>query len=163
MSKRKKKARKPKRRRLPIKQRRSCGECTLCCTAMGVPELSKPHYERCSKLGPRCTIYSARPKSCRAFECLWLQGLGEPEHRPDHSGLVLAVTVKNGILGPAGTVIVAHEVEPGASDLRINDALLQTVVSHTRAVIIARRDGSRTVLSNDPAIRLRTQPAVTGV
>ena len=73
---------------------RSCGECTACCTALGVKELNKPAGDSCEKgiqIGHvqsttntivGCSTYKSRPKSCRAFECAWLQGL-VPMNPPD--------------------------------------------------------------------------------
>lgn len=155
------KRKRAKRRKLPVQQHRSCGECTVCCTLLGVPELNKGAYEACSKLDGNCTVYSSRPKSCRDFECLWLQDIGLPEHRPDRSGLVLTVTVEDCILGKAGAVIVAHEAQPDAAHRPENAVLLQVFVDHT-AVVITRKDGPRTVLSNDPIILRRAQNAARG-
>ena len=50
--------------------KRKCGACTLCCTALAVPELDKPNGVPCKHLTPEgCGIYEDRPPSCRAFEC----------------------------------------------------------------------------------------------
>ena|SRR5687768_17173147 len=69
---------------------RKCGECTACCTIMGVPELEKPVYRACEHLCSKgCGIYNQRPTSCTQFECLWLQGhIGGEQHRPDKLGLM---------------------------------------------------------------------------
>jgi hypothetical protein len=55
---------------------RKCGECTLCCTTQRVPELEKPGYTACQfcEIKKGCKIYDTRPKSCRDFDCAWLQG-----------------------------------------------------------------------------------------
>lgn len=53
---------------------RSCGECSLCCKVMGVPEV-KPDYQWCPHCKPGrggCGIYSTRPDRCRDFHCQWL-------------------------------------------------------------------------------------------
>ncbi len=75
--------------------KRSCGECTLCCTVMGVPDLPaapKPPGERCGHVCSRgCRIYQQRPPTCRDFACVWAQG-GLPKHmRPDKVGMVFTV------------------------------------------------------------------------
>ncbi|MCW2246488.1 hypothetical protein M2352_002079 [Azospirillum fermentarium] len=65
---------------------RSCGECTLCCKLMGVPELKKPTAKWCVSCdkGKGCTVYDTRPPSCRNFECFWLMNDDFPEEmRPD--------------------------------------------------------------------------------
>jgi hypothetical protein len=53
---------------------RSCGECTLCCKLMSIPELHKPEASWCAhcKPGQGCSIYQERPGSCRDFACKWL-------------------------------------------------------------------------------------------
>jgi Fe-S-cluster containining protein len=73
---------------------RSCGDCTVCCTVMAVRELGKPLRSRCEHLcGKGCGIYDSRPKSCREFECVWLQGhIGNEEQRPDKLGIMFTMT-----------------------------------------------------------------------
>lgn len=55
----------------PAKQ---CGECSLCCKVMGIPELRKPKDAACVHIipGKGCEIYERRPPSCRAFACHWI-------------------------------------------------------------------------------------------
>lgn len=79
-----------------MSEKRSCGDCTACCTALGVPELSKPATVRCPHVCESgCQRYRTRPKSCRKFKCLWLEGAFDEEHRPDKTGIVV------GAAGPA--------------------------------------------------------------
>lgn len=80
----------------------SCGSCTLCCKVMSVPEIEKPSGAWCSDCDPGhgCNVYDERPKSCREFECVWLQmQAGDtnwaPELRPDRSHVVFMVTQKD--------------------------------------------------------------------
>jgi hypothetical protein len=54
--------------------KRECDGCTLCCTLTHVPELAKPIGKTCEFCDRGCTVYEARPKSCRDFECAWLKG-----------------------------------------------------------------------------------------
>lgn len=72
-----------------------CGECTVCCTVMGIEELRKPPGVPCKHLEPGkgCSIYGFRPQECRDFECLWLQTQAMPEPlskkmRPDKCGVM---------------------------------------------------------------------------
>lgn len=53
---------------------RVCGDCTLCCKLVPVPELRKPAGKKCQhvRFGKGCTIYAARPVSCRSWACRWL-------------------------------------------------------------------------------------------
>lgn len=134
--------RKPKQK-LPTALRR-CGPCVACCTTMGVPELEKPFNVPCKHAGTSCGIYTTRPPSCQAFECLWLQGHGRPEHRPDRLGIALDLTVKDGLLGKAGEVIVAREVQHGsASDPMVGVFLAN--VSKALPVYLMCQDGRRAI------------------
>ncbi|MGD0193168.1 MAG: hypothetical protein ABSD74_20730 [Rhizomicrobium sp.] len=94
---------------LPTK--RQCGECDLCCTAVGVYEIGKPPGVACGKLagvrGSSCSIYADRPSGCRQFFCLW-RGSDSllPERLwPARSGFVLSLT---GIFGKQSTLITVH-------------------------------------------------------
>src|SRR5882724_4534165 len=77
-----------------------CGGCTACCKLMGVAELQKPRDVWCRHcaIGSGCTVYAARPRGCRDFNCLWLQSqdhpgeAASPELRPDRSRVVMSCT-----------------------------------------------------------------------
>lgn len=73
---------------------RTCGECTACCTNLGVQEIQKPDFEDCRHQSTAgCAIYSERPAACMAYECLWLEGiLPESEDRPDRLGAVFSAS-----------------------------------------------------------------------
>lgn len=72
--------------------KRDCGNCRACCTTMGVPELEKPHHERCRFVRDApcsgCSIYDQRPGTCRIWECAWLQDETPDDWRPDQIGFV---------------------------------------------------------------------------
>lgn len=88
---------------------RTCGQCTACCTVLGIRELQKPAFQCCPNLagaGGGCGIYGARPNSCRFYRCEWLDadrdrtglgrkspaklaGLGARRDRPDRLGVIL--------------------------------------------------------------------------
>ncbi len=61
---------------------------------MGVDELDKGMWERCSNLATTrgCSCYDTRPASCRKFECMWRYGLGSNRARPDKSGVMFVMT-----------------------------------------------------------------------
>src|SRR5690606_657388 len=91
--------------------KRTCGACTLCCTALAVPELDKPNGVPCKHLTPHgCGIYEERPESCRAFACAFLQGAGDLSSRPDRTGAV--VSAEDGGFGEGAEAIVFYTV-PG--------------------------------------------------
>ena len=69
-----------------------CGDCSLCCKVLAIPELEKPKDAWCSNFaaGTGCRIYADRPPSCRDFACRWLvdSSMG-PEWKPSVCKLVL--------------------------------------------------------------------------
>jgi uncharacterized protein len=82
-----------------------CGDCTMCCKLLAVKELDKPARTDCLHIiqgvatRPGCSIYHQRPKSCKVFDCLWLQEDDMPaELRPDRSHVVLWVNEDGSIL-----------------------------------------------------------------
>jgi len=52
-----------------------CGECTLCCKLLYIPETDSERGEYCRECipGVRCKIYLSRPMKCNIFQCCWLQ------------------------------------------------------------------------------------------
>lgn len=104
--------------KLPVVQaERSCGECTACCTVLGVKEIKKHRGVTCPHLlqapgGAGCGIYETRPQSCRDFKCWWLDGPLEPEEfRPDKIGIVV-VRVYQDLA--KRQMLTIYEVERGA-------------------------------------------------
>lgn len=108
------------------KPARACGECTACCTVVGVGDMSppKPPGVACGHLcGSGCGIYADRPTSCAEYECGWLATQRQPgaalpgRFRPDRCHVVFHETTTPGtIVGeinparPGGwTVGAAHE------------------------------------------------------
>jgi hypothetical protein len=71
---------------------RQCGDCSLCCKVLRIPELDKPKDHWCPNFaaGAGCSIYPDRPPSCRDFVCRWLvdPSMG-PEWKPSLCKLVL--------------------------------------------------------------------------
>lgn len=63
---------------------------------MGITALNKREGDPCPNLKPPvrgkpgCACYATRPDECRTWDCMWLQGIGEEDHRPDKSGFLLA-------------------------------------------------------------------------
>lgn len=53
---------------------RQCGDCSLCCKVLAVPEVFSPAGQWCKhfRAGSGCDIHQLRPKSCREFSCVWL-------------------------------------------------------------------------------------------
>jgi hypothetical protein len=108
---------------------RDCGECTACCDVMGVEELGKPYYARCSHLGDDCGIYESRPASCARFRCAWHLGLlGDSiDRRPDKSGLLFDIQSWQ----ERGTHLVEiYETTPGALATERHYFLLKKLMAH---------------------------------
>ncbi len=71
---------------------KSCGACTMCCSALEIAELKKPVGRVCEncRLGGGCSIYADRPQVCRDFECEWLTRRDLSRNlRPDLVGAIL--------------------------------------------------------------------------
>lgn len=129
------------KRKLPVAFQRSCGDCTACCTILGVPDLSKEPYQTCEKVcGQGCSIYQDRPSPCREFNCLWRQGLFEEAHRPDKLGIMFSLTGPDGKLGQ---IPIAWEVWDGAEDQARS---LLKALTEKFPVIIAGANGKRVLV-----------------
>ena len=71
---------------------RQCGDCSLCCKVLGIPELEKPKDSWCPNFeaGIGCRIYAQRPPSCRSFVCRWLTDpMMGPEWKPSVCKMVV--------------------------------------------------------------------------
>jgi len=86
---------------------RKCGDCTVCCTMTSIGDrlingtrLIKEGGKDCPLLNNTCTgcsVYEIRPKTCRDFNCSWLQGYGDEKDRPNKNGiLVYEQNINNG-------------------------------------------------------------------
>ena len=78
----------------PLPQKRNCGGCTACCTAMAnsAVEPPKPTFSSCQfQCADGCSIHADKPQGCREFNCLWVQDTGKlfkEDERPDKFGIV---------------------------------------------------------------------------
>jgi uncharacterized protein len=69
---------------------KSCGPCTMCCSALEISELKKPAGPACAHCSVGCAIYASRPEVCREFECDWLTDRAlAVTLRPDRVGTIL--------------------------------------------------------------------------
>src|SRR5947209_8748812 len=94
---------------------RQCGECQACCTTVAVEELSKGFHQRCQhQCDSGCAIYGQHPSSCQSYKCLWLDGWGPEEYRPDMVGLVVNFGMSP-LHGQSRPAILVHEVWQGAA------------------------------------------------
>jgi len=68
--------------------KKECGECTMCCELLPIPELQKPESILCGfcKINKGCSVYKNRPNSCKEFNCVYIQDEDvDLELRPDNS------------------------------------------------------------------------------
>ena len=71
---------------------RECGDCSLCCKVLGIPELEKPKDAWCPNFaaGIGCRVYADRPPSCHNFACRWLTDpMMGPEWKPSVCKMVM--------------------------------------------------------------------------
>lgn len=90
---------------------RECGECTACCSVLGVLEEGKPYYTDCRFLKKGCSVYPDRPPSCQEFKCEWLKGdIQFPaDYRPDRCGVVITGATEEDV-----SWLDLYETRPGA-------------------------------------------------
>ena len=68
-----------------------CGECTLCCKLLHIPETNSKPNEYCKycEINKGCRVYDERPDGCREFQCAWLQMVNvHIDLRPDKCGVL---------------------------------------------------------------------------
>jgi hypothetical protein len=106
-----------------VTQGRTCGDCRLCCKLVGVFDqedgklvFEKEPYEWCQHAcNTGCSIYETRPNGCRNYSCLWLEGLGTEDDRPDK--LHILAHIEGVPLGPDGEkqpAACVYQQNPGA-------------------------------------------------
>lgn len=95
-----------------------CGGCRACCKTMPIAEIGKHSHVLCPMSNGLvgCTIHrKGKPKSCKAFECMWLVSQRrndrmEPELRPDRCGVIFTADTSQHAGGTFdSTRIEAHE------------------------------------------------------
>ena len=132
---------------------RTCGTCTLCCTVLRVDALKKLGGVACAQLRPvaegsagGCGIYPDRPRICRTYRCLWLQGGLEEEDRPDRLDAVLD------LVSTAGSVRLAvRERVPGAVD---QNPRLRAIVERYRSSTPVRVSNVHDVMNPSAPVRI---------
>lgn len=94
--------------------RRKCGDCQACCTALTIHAITKPAQTRCpNQCAAGCAIYKERPSECSTYLCMWRQGWGEEDDRPDKLGAVLDVAANRGLREVGGGI-------PGRAPVRMS-------------------------------------------
>ncbi len=123
---------------------RSCEDCTLCCKTHGVRSISKKPHTWCTHctIGAGCTIYENRPHECRDFTCMWLEGFGDEDERPDKSRCV----VSSDFAPQLGEFLSINESRPGSSESLPYVQQLITLAMGKRMPIWIERENSFSTL-----------------
>ena len=153
--------------------KKSCGDCSLCCKLMNVPELNKPRNVWCQHVavGKGCNIHETRPEVCRGFFCRWTEDVGlGPEWKPNKCKFVLAHHGEDSL-----TVYVdpgapgAWRKEPYLSRLTAmarqgleNNGILKIVENGQTLVILPHGVVPLGVVRPDDRIMLEKQPTPNG-
>ncbi len=77
----------------------------------GMPMIESKHLRGTTDEG--CTVYDKRPACCHDYHCAWMDGHGNIEDRPDHSGVVVDQYTPQ---GPLKTGLIAKPLWYGAED-----------------------------------------------
>lgn len=122
---------------------KTCGECEVCCTLMGVKEIGKLAGQECLHVtsGKGCAIYSERPESCRTFECLWklsTSGILTEKDRPDKCGVMLAPAGDHSAFskGTGISPIIMFEAAPGAFKRYHGDRLVNRLKKKVVLILV---------------------------
>jgi hypothetical protein len=144
---------------------RQCGDCSLCCKVLGIPELGKPKDVWCPNFAPGagCRIYQDRPPSCRNFTCRWLvdPDMG-PEWKPNICKMVLDAKPRTLVVHVDPAANRPWHTEPYFSTLRrlaaqglARGAMLLVVERRRTIVILADREVDMGLIGPDARIALR--------
>ncbi len=133
---------------------RTCGECTACCTNLGVQEIQKPEFEQCRHVCERgCAIYPERPSACMGYECLWLLDaeIVDTDDRPDKLGVIFSPSTSDFF----GNHIQVSEVWSGAAtDGATGDRVRMYVGAMGKSLpVLLIEKGRRTLIDGPEAIR----------
>lgn len=133
-------------------EEKQCGDCSLCCKLMAIPELNKPRDSWCDHVIKKhgCGIYETRPGACRAFQCLWLADPRLPAEWKPNKCKFLMVSKGQGELAVHPDVPGAWRSEPYQSGLR---AMARAGEAQGGLIVIIE-NGESTVLLADRDVRL---------
>lgn len=143
-------------------QEKQCGDCSLCCKIMAIPELNKPKDSWCDHVIRKqgCGIYETRPHSCRAFKCLWLADPRlPPDWKPSKSKFVMVEREAELLVHVDSNSPGAWRAEPYLSGLRAmaakgqeQGALVVIIERGKSTVLLANRDVPVGALQEDERI-----------
>jgi hypothetical protein len=151
---------------------RECGECSLCCKLVLVREdetgFLKPEGAWCQhSTKTSCKIYDERPKPCRGFSCVWLQGAGDDKHRPDRAK-ALGFGVERRYKGEKHILFEIYEAIPLTCERGAAADLVRAALENPTAILIIHgARNPRTLITAPGAVtkkrRTETIPFTPGV
>ena len=134
-------------------QSNTCGNCTLCCTLLGVTELRKPPGTPCK----HCTGHSCRihddpemPETCHDFECGYLISSLPLDFRPDRCHIIITGEDED-----MGCYFVHVDPKfPKAAESGAGKRLIDALLYHGKFpnILVVKGDGTLKpkVISRDP-------------
>ena len=127
---------------------RTCRPCSLCCSVLRVDELDKRAGMDCvhQRGEAGCAIHDSRPRVCRAYRCLWLQGGLEDEERPDQTGGVVDLEPMGG-----GVQLAIRVADLGTFD---DSPMLQAIAARYRTQMPVRVTDVRDIMNPDRPFRV---------
>jgi hypothetical protein len=134
---------------------RQCGTCSLCCKVLDVKAVYKPAGQWCKHAvaGKGCNTYKLRPKSCREFECLWLQSeMFSDEWKPENAKFVMAIDAAANclVIHPDANINAPWRREPFHSFLK---TMAESFLANNQVVLI--NDGKMiTLLLPDQEVKV---------
>lgn len=139
-------------------QARSCGECTVCCTVMGVTSIDKPVDVACKHIeGSQCGIYAKRPSACKEFHCAWRHGFDffpEFSGRPDRLGVMFDMASASKVF--SGGAFVVRESREGAVDA-IEVDLWEIAERDGIVFFVVKGHQPRRVIANDANMAIASE------
>ena len=114
-----------------------------------VDELRKLGGVPCPQLRddpPGCGIHASRPRICRRYRCLWLQGKLDEQDRPDRLGAVVDLVSQAGVAH-----LLIREAERGAFE---RSPRLQAIAERFREAVPVRIADDRDSTDPDAPFRL---------
>lgn len=151
-------------------EKRTCGDCKLCCKLLGVSSIKKPRGTWCPNCSVRsktegCKVHTPeeQPTECQTFECLWLQST--PDQIPDHwkpNLLKIVLAASRPVEGQLQSVVAwvdpaypnklrMPEVVDTLARLVTEQGIDVTAICGTRTLKIGEVKKNREIVPIDPA------------
>jgi len=153
-------------------RQRQCGDCSLCCKLLGIPELEKPKDVWCPNFlaGTGCRIYVDRPPSCRSFVCRWLSDTSMgPEWKPSTCKMVVDSKPNLFVVHVDPAVTRPWKAEPYFSVLKrlsaqglAKGAIVMVIEKRRSIVILPDREVDLGILGPDARIAVEQVMTASG-